>query len=217
MLDFSKTQIGFDRRLSDYSKIQWLMTKLLRNNRLFHRKVGPGSYVNLGCGPNINRDFVNIDASWMPGLDICCDITRGLPITDEFVSGIFSEHCLEHLSLDDARTLLAECRRVLVPKSIIRIVVPDLEHYARAYVNALDGGSAVNTTNVRHLMARINDLFYGSGHRFIYDFQTLADLLSEAGFGEIKRCSFDVGSDKRLLIDSPARRIESLYVEATKC
>lgn len=224
MPSFRNTRIRFDRRLTDYSKVRSLVTRLLRNNRLFYRTVHQGSYVNLGCGPNINKDFVNIDASWLPGLDICCDVSRGLPISDGFIDGIYSEHCLEHLTLSEARALLSECRRILAPKSMIRIAVPDLEHYARGYVTALDGMTMAfptersdYRTKVRHIHAQINDLFYGSGHRVIYDFPMLADLLSDTGFGEIKRCSFRTGSNEKLLIDSEYRCIESLYVEAVKC
>ena len=74
----------------------------------------------------------------------------------------------------------------------------------------------VNRTNVRHPIALINELFYGSGHGFIYDFQSLADLIREAGFHDVKLSAFGMGSDKQLLIDSLGRRSESLYVEARK-
>jgi len=221
---FANTRISTDRKFTDYSKVRWLMIRLLRNNRFLYPQVRPNSYVNLGCGPNIDKGFVNVDSGWVPGLDICCDITRGLPFSDNSVGGIFSEHCLEHLSLEHGRALLRECWRVLAPKSVIRIILPDLELYVRAYAKHLDGAGQVafpneyfaNRSNVSLPVALINELFYGSGHRFIYDFQVLSDLLKEAHFHEVEKRSFGVGSDERLLIDSPGRRSESLYVEARK-
>jgi predicted SAM-dependent methyltransferase len=220
---FANTRISASRKLSDYSKVRRFITRLMRNNRFLHPTVEPGSFINLGCGPNIRAGFVNIDADWVPGLDICCDITRGLPFPDGSVGGIFSEHCLEHLSLEDGRALLRECWRVLAPKSLIRIIVPDLELYVRAYAKHLDGASVVfpneyfaNRSNVSLPVALMNELFYGSGHRFIYDFHALSGLLGEARFHEIEKHSFGAGSDERLLIDSPGRRSESLYAEARK-
>ena len=216
-------RVSAGRKLTDYSKVRWLITRLLRNNRLFNQPVLPGSYVNLGCGPNIDKGFVNVDFTWVPGLDICWDINRDLPFSDGSIGGMFSEHCLEHLSLAQGRALLRECWRVLAPKSVIRLVVPDLELYARTYVKYLDGlevtlpnESFTNRTNVALPVALINQLFYGSEHRFIYDFQALSDLLNEAHFGDVTKCSFGAGSDQKLLIDSPGRRSESLYVEARK-
>lgn len=223
MWDFSKTQISLDRKLSDYSKIRWLMTKLVRNNRLLYRKVQPGAYLHLGCGPNLLKDFVNLDTQWLPGLDLCCDLRRGIPVASGIIGGIYSEHCLEHTSLEAARFILAECHRALMPKSTIRIVVPDIELYARAYVKSLDGVAAtfpneyfVNNTGINRPVALINELFYGPGHQYIYDFQALSTVLSDAGFSAIARCSFRQGSDQRLLVDSAGHESESLYVEATK-
>ncbi len=217
-------RISVNRKLTDYSKVRWLITRLIRNNRVFNRPARPGSYLNLGCGPNIDKGFINIDATWVPGLDICSDIRRGLPFSDGSIGGIFSEHCLEHLSLDEGRALLRECWRVLAPQSIIRVIVPDLELYARTYVKHLDGCDVAlpneyftNRTNVALPVALINELFYGSGHRFIYDFQSLSDVLNEVHFSAIEKHTFGTGSDERLLIDSPGRRSESLYVEARKC
>jgi predicted SAM-dependent methyltransferase len=217
-------RVSASRKLTDYSRVQQLITRFLRNNRILNQPVRPGSYVNLGCGPNINKSFVNVDAAWVPGLDICWDIRRGLPFLGGSIGGIFTEHCFEHLSLDEGRALLRECWRVLAPKSIIRIIVPDLELYARAYVKYLDGIEVTlplepfdNRSNVALPVALINQLFYGSEHKFIYDFQALSDLLNEARFGEITKHSFGTGSDNRLLIDSPDRRSESLYAEARKC
>jgi len=221
--DFSRSRIGLDRKLSDYSKIRWLVTRLIKNNSLFYRKLSPGAYLNLGCGPNINENFVCVDGWWVPGIDICCDMIRGLPVPANFSKGIFTEHCLEHLALEDAKALLADCRRVLMPNSLIRIVVPDLELYARAYVKTLDGQPAilpneyfVNRTGVNAPVAVINELFYGSGHEYMYDFQALSDLLVGAGFSDIRKCSFRSGRDERLLIDDVGHISESLYVEARK-
>ena len=199
------------------------MGGFLRHTRLFRPKVQPGTYVHLGCGPNILRSFVNVDHEWVPGLDICCDITRGLPIPDEIVGGIYSEHCLEHLTLEDCRLVLDEGHRLLIPKSILRIAVPDLQLYARAYVRHLDGEAVtfpnehfVNMTGVSQPVALFNELFLGSGHRFIYDYETLSSLLRGAGFSDVRRCAFGTGADAHLLVDSPGRESESLYVEAIK-
>ena len=222
-MDFSRTRISFGRKLSDYSKVQQVIGHLIRNRRLFNAKVPQGAYINLGCGPKIKSSFVNVDYEWRPGLDICCDITRGIPIGDGIAGGIYSEHCLEHLSLEQCRFVLRKCHRMLRPKATLRIVVPDLQIYARAYVQHLDGQPItfpnehfVNRTGVNHIVALFNELFLGSGHRFIYDYETMLSLLREAGFADVRPCSFGTGSDARLLIDSIGRASESLYVEAIK-
>lgn len=62
----------------------------------------------------------------------------------------------------------------------------------------------------------VNRIFTGSGHKFIYDFETLKKLLELNKFKNVQRLTFGKGQDQNLLIDSESRKIESLYVEAIK-
>jgi predicted SAM-dependent methyltransferase len=51
-----------------------------------------------------------------------------LPLEDNSVGFIYSEHVLEHFRFDLGADLLAECRRVLKPGGVIRTVVPDADY-----------------------------------------------------------------------------------------
>jgi SAM-dependent methyltransferase len=220
-MDFSRTRLSWSRPLTDYTKVQELIGRLKRNNPMFFPKVPDGAYVNIGCGNNLSPGYVNIDWNWKPGVDICLDVSKPLPFRDGSIGGVFSEHCLEHLPLASIRAFLTNCRRVMRPGAWIRIVVPDLEMYARSYVDALDGRPTTlpneyfeNHTGVNKPVALINELFYGPAHRFICDYATFAELLGQAGFVSIARCKLRQGSDPRLLIDDPGHKSESVYLEA---
>ena len=188
-----------------------------------NRTIPDGAYINLGCGPNARPDFVNIDFQWLPGVDICRDLTKGVPAAGGSAAGIFSEHCIEHVPLDQARALLADCHRVMRSGAIMRIVVPDLEIHCRTYLDSL-ANPDIAMPNERYAgygginrpVAVLNMLFYGSAHRFIYDSRAMAEVLRDAGFVDIVKCAFLTGGDPRLLVDDPKRRSESLYVEARK-
>lgn len=215
-------RFSFRRPITSYSKVRRLIS-MVHHTGWFHREVGPGSYLNLGCGPSIEAGFVNVDMEWRPGLDLCLDLTGRLPVRDSSIAGIVTEHCLEHLTLADGRRMLGECFRTMTPGAVLRVVVPDLELYARAYIAGLDGQPAVlpneyfvNRTGVNAAVAVFNELFYGPDHRFNYDFRTLAEVLKGVGFAEVTKCAFRQGRDPRLLIDHPGHLSESLYVEALK-
>ena len=222
-MDFSRTRFSFNRKLSSYSKVQQLVGRVRRYTRLLDPFIPPGSYFNVGCGPNIQPGFVNVDFDWRPGVALCFDISAGLPVPDAVAGGVYTEHCLEHLALAAAKAFLADCHRVMAPGACIRIVVPDLEMYARSYVATLDGAAATmpneyftNSTGVNLPVALINELFYGPTHRFMYDFRALAEILGQAGFSDVAKRSFRVGHDERLLIDDAGHISESLYVDAIK-
>ena len=218
------------RSFTSYAKVQSLIGHLIRNRRfqLARPRVRDCAYLDIGCGPNTHGHLINLDFLWHPGVDVCWDIRRGLPFADGSLRGVFSEHCLEHFSLPPALELLREIRRVLAPGGTVRLVVPDGELYLRTYASQLGGDrsrafpyQASEEKNALWTpMMSVNRIFYQDrespfGHRTIHDFPLLAALLRAGGFENITRRSFGEGRDPRLLIDTPDRRCESLYVEAT--
>lgn len=101
MLDFSNTRWTFNRHITDYTKIRVFITALIRNRSLFFKPLPKKLYLDIGCGPNIDPDFYNLDYSWRPGIDRCVDITKGLQLPDNSISGVFTEHCIEHIEIED--------------------------------------------------------------------------------------------------------------------
>jgi predicted SAM-dependent methyltransferase len=222
--------ISLRRPLTSYAKVQTLIGRLIRNRRfqLDRPRVRGGTHLDIGCGLNSHPELINLDYLWHPGVDVCWDITRGLPFADASLRGVFSEHCLEHFPLPTARTLLKEIRRVLAPDGTARIIVPDGELYLRTYVQQLGGDNSRTFPYQKEEQARdlwspmvsVNRIFYQDreslfGHRTIFDFQLLALLLREAGFTRVARRDYQAGTDARLLVDTAARQVESLYVEAS--
>jgi len=218
------------RPLTSYAKVQAWFGPIIRNRpfQLRRPRVRNSAYLDIGCGLNTHPEFINLDYLWHPGVDVCWDIGRGLPFADASLRGVFSEHCLEHFPLPAARELLREIRRVLAPGGTARVIVPDGELYLRIYVRQLEGDAArffpfQEDEQARGLwspMVSVNRIFYQDreslfGHRTIFDFQLLELLLKECGFDQIARRQFGEGADPTLLVDTPARRSESLYVEAT--
>ena len=182
------------------------------------------SYLDLGCGPNTTPDFINLDYEWNPGVDVCWDLAKGLPLPKESLNGIFTEHCLEHFPLDRVSMILRECWRVLKPQGTIRIVVPDGELYLTRYTDLTRGliqeplpyAETDRWHGLYTPIMSVNRIFLTSGHRFIFDFDAMRHILEKNGFTAIAKEQYMKGRDQRLLRDSQARAIESLYVEATK-
>jgi predicted SAM-dependent methyltransferase len=222
LFDFSRTKLDLRRPLSSYSKVQALVSAVIRNRKVFARVGVRGCYLDLGCGPNSRADFCNLDYNWHPGIDVCWDVTRRLPFDDSHVAGIFTEHMIEHLALGDTLPLLRECRRILRPGGVLRIIVPDGGIYLAEYTKHQAGQPASMPYGederrefpLETPIVSINRIFSGHGHQFIWDFETLREALLGAGFARVERCAFGQGQDAKLLRDSQHRRIESLYVEA---
>jgi predicted SAM-dependent methyltransferase len=213
------------RPISDYSKVQAFYSNLIRGSKLQlkNKRIASKLYLDIGCGPNIHNEFIGLDYNWKPGLDLCWDITQGIPIQDNSLLGVYTEHCIEHISYGDVCELLEEIKRILKPEGTLRIIVPDAELYLDLYMKGRSGEKvkfpygtpAYKSLNTEKTpMMEINQVFRGHGHQFAYDYLTLEAMLQTAGFVSIKKESFRCGRDRTLLIDSEHRACESLYVEA---
>ncbi len=150
------------------------------------------------------------------------DAADGLPLADGSVEVLYSSHMLEHLDRErEVPGFLEEARRVLCEGGVIRLAVPDLRQFVEEYVGTGDADRFVERTLLaceRHetLLARLQFLLVGHRHHlWMYDGESLRELLSEAGFSETV-----VLSPGETKIPDPGpldlheRADESVYVEA---
>lgn len=185
------------------------------------------AYLHIGSGARLLDGFRNIDLVPCRGA-YRADISRRLPLQSGSVTGIFAEHVFEHLEREtEAPEFLAECRRVMVSKARIRIVVPDAGRYLTEYASGRwEGLSAMRPLDAEHRdrwlgvvhrtrMELVNAVFrQGREHKYAYDTETLIMTLADAGFIDVRATEFGQGAERFLLMDSPERASESLYVEA---
>ena len=192
--------------------------------------VGPR--LHLGCGLNTPAGWIHVDGSlgaWLarhPVLKqlarllrlaprsqfdvpwdkniVVHDVRKRLPFSNRALSTIYASHLLEHLHLDEAQQLLAECRRVLAPGGVLRLVVPDLRAAVIEYLQEIPDGScdildasAADRLNRRLLLRQpsvparsflyrwysANDFH---SHKWMYDAESLAHHLRRAGFDEVE-------------------------------
>lgn len=214
-------KFSFKKKLTDYSKIQSLIGSLIRGNTNFikSKRIKVLEYLDIGCGNNIGEGFVSLDYSWTPKLDVCWDLTKDrLPFPDNHFKGIYTEHCYEHIPLDNFKENMSEIYRILRPGGTLRLIMPDGELYLDIYNKRKNGEDIKMPYENGYISTihRINGIFRNHGHQFIYDYATIKIVLQNAGFNQISKVQFKQGKDKRLLRDTEWRAIESLYVEATK-
>jgi len=214
-------RFSFNRKITSYSKIQRILTPIIRSQKFFinFKKIQTLEYLNVGCSSNIHEGYIHLDYNWHYKLDICWDINKlPYPLKKKSLKGIYSEHCLEHITLNSFKRNIEEFYRLLAPGGTIRIVVPDGEKYVNWYLDIKSGKvrQALYGELEPTPMMNLNDIFRNYGHQYIYDFETIALILNNFGFIDIKKEKFRQGRDKFLLIDLERRADESLYIEAVK-
>ena len=120
------------------------------------------------------------------------DATKTFPFKDESIDVIYSSHMMEHLHRDDAVNFIKECYRVLHPKGILRLVMPDLRKNIESYLKSNDADKFIEDLLIQPPKTKnISDLtkLYLSGgfrdHQWMYDGKSLIKLLSSCGFKNV--------------------------------
>ena len=141
--------------------------------------------LNLGCGPKIMPGWVNIDMQGAPPV-VIHDLTKPLPVASETVEYIYNEHFIEHITRDQGRFLLSECRRVLKPGGVIRVSTPDLRVLVEQYLSSDLQASLQAAYNNGWYPQSAAQLMNGGmrlwGHQFVYDEVDFLALFKESGF-----------------------------------
>lgn len=84
----------------------------------------PGIKIYLGAGSDRKPGFVHLDAYPFPGIDVVCDVSKGLPFPDNSADYIFSQDFLEHTDPMGKVALMNEIWRVLKPNGFMDHIVP---------------------------------------------------------------------------------------------
>lgn len=120
------------------------------------------------------------------------DITKQLPKPDNSIELINCSHTIEHLSREEGLYFLIECHRILRPEGILRISIPDARIISDAYINNKISDYGEFNIGVEKAKDSAQSLWemLVTGHKTLYDAQSLIDILKEAGFQNIKQMNF---------------------------
>lgn len=145
------------------------------------KKLAGHTKLHLACGSNLIGGWANIDLTSDTRV-IRYDLTMPLPVRSNTIRFIYSEHFIEHISLEQATRLIGECYRVLQPGGVLRMSTPSLRKLVDEYLSArLSEWSDVGwkpSTPCRMM----NEGMRLWGHQFVYDTDELKHLFEENGF-----------------------------------
>lgn len=142
-----------------------------------------GAKLHLGCGTRRLEGYISIDSRSEVKPDIVADITNLSALGLEGVSEIYACHVIEHLKKPGA--VLLHWNDVLEYHGVLRLSVPDMLVMSLAYVNY-----QVSLNRLSGLIWGRQD-YKGNRHLHGWDFETLASLLRECNFYDVRQWSPD--------------------------
>jgi len=173
--------------------------------------------IHLGCGEIYLDDWINIDFE-SEKADLKHDLTKPLPFENNTIDFIYSEHLIEHLTVQDGLALMKECRRILKPEGVIRIATPNVDYLLFRYFFFWKWRfwyRKYGYTWIKTRAEMVNICFREWGHQYLYNRQELKRRLKEAGFKTIYRQKFKKSRYPELR-GKETRRESKVILEALK-
>lgn len=201
-------------------------------------------WVQFGCGLCAPEEWVNYDSSptlrfqrlplvgslvpsgpygRFPANVLFGDIVNGLPLPDGAAELLYCSHVLEHLSLEDLRRALRNCRKVLRLGGVFRLVLPDIELLVNQYKADAAADAAIrfmeNTLlgkkrRPRGVGSLAREWLGNSQHLWMWDYKALAAELEKAGFQSVRRAAWNDSSVAAfVIVESPERWKDALGIE----
>lgn len=192
---------------------------------------------HLGCGTTFLKNWINIgywshlENGGLFNIDgailLNHDLRLGIPAEDSSLEAVYHSHLLEHLNYKEGLSFIAEIHRVMQPNGLHRIIIPDLEAYAKAY---LSKDSILLEKYREHILKNDHEIYktpasifmgmlHNHEHKWGWDWETIKWALERQGFKDIKRTLFqesEFEDIENMEPYSPVRCLESLCVECRK-
>jgi len=151
--------------------------------------------LNLGGGKTWHEEgWVNLDRG-LDGYDLSDRLLT--PFGNGSVDLIFTAHCLEHLTFENAALLLVDCHRVLVPGGVFRLVLPDMNDVANIYLTEEKREKVKIWFGWDYYMGHPSTINKVHDHRSHYTHTTLRIALWLSGFG-----------NDHIIVSSPLQSME---------
>jgi len=150
--------------------------------------------VEIGSGFDPSPGYIHVDFDTRaPHVEYFSSGAR-LPFQDDWAEEILAIHVLEHVHPKHLFDTLAEWRRVLAPGGLLRVHVPDSRALMESYLAAssdhkwsLMGGLLGMYANAD--IRRPEQLEKPPDHKILFDRALLTEVLSEAGFVDVRDIS----------------------------
>lgn len=223
-------------------KMFWLLNNpILMNYNELKLNLGcgvtaPEGWINVDSSPNVllskipgNRVIKNIlfksgfmskeglEANYTKNI-IFCDLAKSFPqIKEGSCKVIYSSHFIEHISHNEAISLIKKCFMTLSSGGIFRAAVPDLYEEAKRYITRIESALTKDSLDWKASEEFICSLFSNNSrhsHKWMYDFFSLSKILSDCGFIDIEKKGFRQSKIEDIkLVEN---REDSLFVESKK-
>jgi predicted SAM-dependent methyltransferase len=168
---------------------------LMQINAFFYKsfrspKPEQQTKVHLGPGQKKYMDgWLNIDANMFTArCDVWADLRHPLPFHESTIDAMYSHHMIEHLP--DLASHFKDAFRCIKPGGAYRVGGPDGDNAIKKFIEGDKTWFGDWPDNRRSMGGRFENFIFCRGeHLTILTYSFLEELLSDAGFTNIRQCT----------------------------
>lgn len=138
--------------------------------------------LHLGAGKRNIPNFLNIDLSKHKHIHFKRNVSDLKNFKSNSVDYIYACHVLEYFDYHQGTKTLKEWKRVLKPKGVLKISIPDFEALIKVYKKTKKINDIIGPLFGR--MDSDKKIIY---HKCVYDFKKIKEMLKKIGFNKIKK------------------------------
>jgi predicted SAM-dependent methyltransferase len=201
--------------------------------------------IHIGCEHKIGINWKNYDVSYVPIFEklpiignlikinskrypsevLYGNICNSMLCKENSADNIFCSHTLEHMPKENMIFALKNIYRMLKEKGCFRLIVPNLKARAELYIKTKDADKFIETIGMgqsksaHNFFDKLRGIFGNSLHKWMYDEQSMTNYLSQVGFKNIRKCTFnDSGIEAFTEVEDLHRFIDGDFEEiALQC
>lgn len=155
--------------------------------------------LNLGCGKDYKKGWINVDVSTECKVDILADLSKKFPFKDNYADEILLSDILEHFIKEEGEVFLKECYRVLKIDGKITIRTHNIFQIYDQFQNDPE-------VMIHFLYGNTQDDGVFGAHKYAYTNELLKRTLIKIGFDVI---SIDRESTNFLAVAKKKKKIEN--------
>lgn len=138
--------------------------------------------IHLGCGKRHIPGFLHVDLTPAPHVDHVADVRDLGFLATGSADLVYACHVLEHFGREEFKDVLTEWHRILKPRGVLRLSVPDFAACAKLYY---EQGLRDGLTGLIGLISGGQRNEYDF-HKIIFDRPFLTAALKDVGFAEVR-------------------------------
>ncbi len=164
--------------------------------------------LNLGCGLDYKKGYINVDIRNDVGADLVHDVTKPFPFPSASISKIIAQDIFEHLTIEQQSLLFSEIFRLLIDGGELDVRIPNNEEIWKRFSKDV-------ATRDLFLFGDTSESGVWGSHKSGHSLNSFMELATISGFVTLKHSSVDTNYVFKFIKDTLPKLKGVVFINQT--